>query len=264
MKCELTIQHSPIVKLFFKIATATLLGLMVTCVIPRIVHAQMFSVGSQEPRYNTPQTELYFGLEPLDVTYQGGNLGPQQQNQQDFFSFNGSLLRLGYRSGGLDLFLGTGGKITGIDNVSYFDIGGNIDIGLMLYHSKKFLIQIPIRISSRYTNMTNDQNIPTRFNRFKFGSLTGGAGLHVMARPSDKVRIEALGVPSYGASFASGGFFGGSVASFAAEGRVYFDQLFGNVGLSLGYKYDYRNYDVDENIYDYKMSGNNIEVGITF
>jgi len=263
MKCESTIQHSQIVKFFFKIATATLFGLMATCVIPLIVHAQMFSVGNQGQRFNTPQTELYFGVEPLDVTYRGGNnLGPQRQGGA--FAFNGSILRLGYRSEGLDLFLGTGGQITGISDVSYFDIGGNIDIGLTLQHSKRFLIQIPIRISSRYTNMTNDQNISSRFNRFKFGSLTGGAGLHVMARPSDNVRIEVSGVPSYGAAFASGGFFGGSVALFVAEGRVYFDRLFGNLGLSVGYKYDYRNYDVDENIYDYKMSGNNIEVGVTF
>lgn len=262
MKCESTIQHSPIVKLFFKIATATFLGCMLW-LAPSMVRAQMFSVGGQGPRFNTPQNELYLGVEPLDVTYHGGKLNNPQQTG-GLFSFNGSILRLGYRSGGLDLFLGSGGEITGIKNVSYFDIGGNIDIGLMLQHSKTFLVQIPIRIASRYTNMTNDQQISSRYNRFKFGSLTGGAGLRVMARASHDIRIEVLGVPSYGASFASGGFFGGSVSSVAAEGRLYFDHLFGNMGLSLGYKYDYRNYDVDEDVYDYKMSGNNIEVGLTF
>jgi len=224
--------------------------------------AQMFSVGSQGPRYNIPQTELYLGLEPMDVTYKGGSMNSQLH--PGAFEFSGSVLRLGYNSSGLNLFLGTGGKITGIDNVSYFDIGGNIDIGLMLERSKTFVLQIPIRIASRYTNMANDNVITSRYSRFKFGDLTGGAGLRLMVRPSNDIRIEVLGIPSYGAAFASGGFFGGSVGSIAAEGHLYFDHLFGNIGLSFGYKYDYRNYDVDENVYDYKISGNNIEVGITF
>jgi len=259
MKCESTIHHSEIVKFFFKIVTATLLGIITTCIIPRGVRAQMFSVGSEGPRFNIPQNEFYVGLEPMDVTYKGSD------QQGGIFAFNGSIIRLGYKSNGLDLFMGTGGKITGINDVSYFDVGGNIDIGFItLQHSKSFTLQIPVRIAFRYTNMTNAHTIISRYDRFKFGSLTGGIGLHLRVRPGKNIRVDVLGVPSYGASFASGGFFGGSVGSMAAEGRVYFDNLFGNMGLSVGYKYDLRNYDVDQNVYDYNISGNNVEVGITF
>lgn len=258
MKCELTLDHSP----FLKLLAVVLIGFFITVGSVGETKAQMFSVGSRGPRYNTPQTELYFGVEPMDVAYRGGNVN--YLRQPGAFEFTGSVLRLGYNSGGLNLFLGTGGKITGIKDVSYFDIGGNIDVGLMLKRSKALLIQIPIRISSRYTNMSNDKVITSRYSRFKFGDLTGGAGLRLLARPSDNIRIEVLGIPSYGAAFASGGFFGGSVGSIAAEGHLYFDHLFGNIGISLGYKYDYRNYDVDENVYDYRMAGNNIEVGVTF
>lgn len=262
MKCEYPIQHSPFIKFFSSLAKAILSGLFILgfC-IPR-VQAQMFSVGSQGPRFNTPQTELYLGLEPLDVNYEGGSLGPSQQGGA--FEFNGSILRVGYNSPGVSLFLGTGGEVTGIDNVSYFDIGGNIDLGINLHRSKEMVIQIPVRIASRYTTMSNDQVIATRFNRFKFGSLTGGAGLRFIARPAKDIRLEALGIPSYGASFATGGFFGGSVGSVNVEARMYFDRLFGDVGLSFGYKYDFRNYNVDENVYDYKMMGHNLELGITF
>ncbi len=159
--------------------------------------------------------------------------------------------------------MGTGGKVTGIDEAAYFDIGGNIDFGIRLYKSEKLLVQLPFQIASRYTNITSDQIIPT-LSRFQFGSLTVGAGANVLARPFKGIRIEAGAIPNYGFAFASGGFFGGSLGAVAAEGRLYLDRLFDDVGLSLGYKYHLRNYDIDEDAYDYKLSGHSVNVGVTF
>jgi len=265
MKCEFFRKHSLNLKnINCKTVISLLALLMLGLTLAPHSHAQMFSVGEPRARFNIPQTEFYVGIEPMDVSYQGGDDITAAEGARAF-NFKGSILRLGYESRGLDLFLGSGGSITGIDEASYFDVGGNIDLGLQLYRSKAFNIAIPIRIASRYTNMTSDRNfqVPS-VNRFRFGSLTVGAGARVRGRLQDNFRFETGAVPSYGFAFASGGFFGGSLGSVAAFGRLYFDRLFGNSGLSIGYKYDLRNYNVDENVYDYKILGHSIELGITF
>jgi hypothetical protein len=226
------------------------------------LRAQMFSVGGQGPRFSVPQTEFYVGLEPMNVTYEGGNI---QQPGIGTFEFEGSIIRVGYRGPGINFFMGSGGNITGIEEASYFDAGGNIDFGLNIYRSRKLSLLVPLRIASRYTNITNNQAFQTTtFNRFRFGSLTGGAGIRVMARPSENFRFRAGAVPHYGFAFASDGFFGGALGGVAAHGRLYFDRLFEDVGLTIGYRYDLRNYDIDEDAYDYKINGNSLEVGITF
>lgn len=263
MKCEYTIHHSLIMKrnvinnfagLFF--------GIFFLLVVTDQLQAQMFSVGNPGSRFNVPQTEFYLGLEPMDVTYEGDNI---QRAEAGAFEFTGSVLRLGYESPALDIFMGTGGSITGIEEASYFDAGGNIDFGLGLYRSRSFSLEIPLRIASRYTNITSNEGFQfTRFNRFRFGSLTAGAGIHVRARPLDDLRFRAGAVPGYGFAFASDGFFGGSLGSVVAHSRLYFDRLIEDVGLSVGYKYDLRNYDIDEDIYDYKVNGHSLELGITF
>jgi len=264
MKCDSTAKHSS----FFEKSCHRLSALLVIIAIlgfaPYQLQAQMFSVGDTGPRFNIPQTEFYAGFAPMEVTYQGGSDISDIQGR-NAFNFEGPILRLGYESTTFDLFLGTGGTITGIDEASYFDIGGNIDFGLSVLRTKPLSIQIPIRIASRFTNMTSDRAFRSRgVERFRFGSLTAGAGARILGRPVQNFRIEAGAIPSYGFSFASGGFFGGSMGSVAGFGRLYFDRLFADVGLSIGYKYDFRNYDVDEDVYDYKMKGHSLELGITF
>lgn len=224
--------------------------------LPSVSQAQMFSVEEERGNLDIPLAELYVGLEPVDLTYEGSATGPRA----GIFAFEGPLLRVGYRSQMLDLSFRTGGQITGIDDVAFFDFGGHVDVGIPLYMSRPLSLLIPIRIDSRFTNITNSLSL----ERFRFGSLTLGAGAKVMARPASMFRLEAGVVPSYGFSFASGGVFGGSMGSVAADGRLYFDRLFNEFGLSVGYTYDIRNFDVDENIYDYRINAHSVQVGITF
>lgn len=265
MKCDSATKHSPFQKKIFRnIITLLVTFWILFCGFPAALQAQMFSVGNPGVRFNTPQTEFYAGIEPLDVNFQGGDdIGPAQG--AGAFSFEGPIIRLGYESRSFDIFLGSGGSITGIESASYFDVGGNIDFGLSVYRSKMFSFTLPVRIASRYTNITSDRSfqIPG-VNRFRFGSLTGGAGVRVASNPLTNFRFEAGAVPSYGFAFASGGFFGGSMGSVAGFGRLYFDRLFEDVGISVGYKYNLRNYEVDEDVYDYKMIGHSLELGITF
>ncbi len=252
--------HSNLSINFFSAAAIFFIGMFVIAGIPGSASAQMFSVGNDRPRFDIPRTELYLGLEPMEVRYHGS---PTNTNA-GIYSFDGPIIRAGYNSSTLDLFIGTGGEITGLDDVAYFDFGGNIDIGINLYTTENLFIQLPLRIASRFTNITNSNRGIQGFDRFRFGSLTAGAGGRILARPGEQIRIEASAVPSYGFSFASGGLFGGSLGSFSSGVRLYFDRLFGDFGLSAGYKYDFRNYNVDEDEYDYKMKSHSIQLGITF
>lgn len=262
MKCKLMSHHS-LFSRFFCLPQYLLLSLLCMLVFPGLANAQMFSVGNEGgPEYNIPRTELTVGLEPMTVAYRGGTSGSRTVG---LFAFEGPVIRLGYNSPGLDLFLGTGGEITGIEDISYFDVGGNIDFGIDLYRSEKFVARIPVRIASRYVNMVNSRFFQQAVNNyFRFGNLTVGGGAELVARPAEHLRIEVGAIPAYGFAFASGGFFGGSLGSVAAHGRLYLDRLWGNWGLSLGYKYDLRNYDIDENVYDYKITGHTFELGVTF
>lgn len=229
--------------------------------LPQEGVAQMFSMGDDNPQFAKPQNEIYAGLEVMNVDYRGANPG---QFDRGLFEFDGSVIRLGYQSPTVDLSLGTGGVITGIDDVSYFDIGGKLNFGIPLYRSKAFELQLPFRISSRYTVMTNADIVQTTYNRFNFGSLTGGVGAKMIVRPKQNIRIHLGAVPSYGLAFASGGFFGGGLGSIAGRGRLYFDGLFGSLGMSVGYDYDLRNYDIDGEVYDYRINSHLIVIGITF
>lgn len=260
MKCEYPLHHSQLLRGKMNKAVIFFIGLLLTCLSADQLYAQMFSVGERGPRFDIPQTEFYLGLEPMEVTYHGVDV-----QEAGVFEFEGSVIRLGYAGSGVDFFMGVGGSITGIDEASYFDAGGNIDFGLTIYRNEHITLKLPLRVASRYTNITNEQALQfPRLNRFRFGSLTAGAGAQVLARPVRNIRLKAGAVPNYGFAFASDGFFGGSLGAVAAHGRLYFDRLFEDVGLSFGYNYDLRNYDIDEDRYDYRINGHSLEVGITF
>lgn len=225
-----------------------------------LLSAQMFSMDDETPpQFRQAINELYIGYEPTTVTYEGS------ENVEDAgqFAYDDAVLRVGYNSRALNLYLGAGGKITGSDDVAYFDVGGNINVGFPLYFTEAFILQLPVRISSRLTNITNDRT-SFSLDRFRFGSVTAGAGLQATARPKQNIRLQLGAVPSYGFTFASGGLFGGSLGSVAINGRILFGQIFGNIGLSAGYKYDLRSYNVEGEKYDYKMQGHSIQIGVTF
>jgi len=260
MKCESLVQHSLVSKVFSLGAKLALLVLLMV-IYPHLGMAQMFSVGEEGPRFNTPSSAVYIGIEPITVSYQGPSSGEIAAGQ---FAFDGPVVRLQYNTRTLDLTMGAGGKVTGINPSSYFDIGGVLNTGFGIYHSQKISIRVPIRIASRYVNMANNRVSSPQFNWFRFGSLTVGGGANILFRPKENVRVELGGVPSYGFSFATGGSYGGSLTSVIAHGRLYFDQFFGDLGLTAGYEYDFRKYNVDENVYDYRMRGHVIEIGITF
>lgn len=259
MECKATTKNSLFSEKRYKILTPFLLILfaLITGNITK-VQAQMFSVGETGPNYDRPTSELFIGVGSMDANFKGSS-------GSGAFEYNGPVLSVGYNSVGVNLYLSTGGKITGVEEGSYFHTGGNFDFGLNLYRSSKINIKIPIRIATGYTNITSDRLwMNSTASRFQFGMIALGGGINGVWRPAKNIRIEVGAVPSYGFSFATGGTLGGSIGTVNAHGKLYFDRLFNDKGLSIGYKYDLRSYDIEDDIYDYDLKGHSVEIGITF
>ncbi|MEL7833242.1 hypothetical protein [Fodinibius sp. Rm-B-1B1-1] len=228
-----------------------------------VLQAQMFSVGERGPRYSGPPSEVYIGLESMEATYKGGS--NPSQGVPGAFEYSGPVVKLGYNTEGLDLYLATGGQVTGVEEASYFHTGGNFDFGINLYRSPKFRLQVPLRLSSRYTNIASNETFSIQsVNRFQFGMVSGGVGVSGEWRPTKKIRARLGALPGYGFSFATGGFFGGAIGVVDAFGKLYVDRLYNDLGVSIGYNYDFRSYDIEDDIYDYDLRGHSIEIGVTF
>lgn len=227
--------------------------------IPQISTAQMFSVDSPDRTYQMPGSAIYLGVEPASFEYHGES----QLSQDNRFEFNGTLIRLRFESRGINVFMGTGGSLTGIEDNSYFDAGIKANYGLPVVRGQNFGIQVPVQFISSLTTVTN-KNIIGNETAFRQGALIGGAGLFIFGRPSDRFRIEASAIPSYGFSFATGGTFGGSLATVEGQLRLFLDRLFDDIGISVGYDYNFRRFDIDGDQFDYDFGSHGILVGITF
>ncbi|MGK7371526.1 MAG: hypothetical protein ACNS64_15040 [Candidatus Halalkalibacterium sp. M3_1C_030] len=221
----------------------------------------MFSVGSEPGRIDVPRTAVYLGWEPADFDYTGGTLAIT--GTEGRFSFSGSLLRLRLETPALHFFLATGGQMTGIDDVSYFDAGVQAGYSFSIIRNKQLSVQIPFQLVSSLTSVNADEGIPNA-PQFRQGALAAGLGGFIGVRPSERIRLQAAFIPHYGFSFATGGTFGGSLGKLDGKFRLFLDRIFGETGLSLGYNYKFNRYDVDENEFDYDLASHSILVGVTF
>lgn len=257
MKCEYPMQHS----LYNKKIILFFIPFILLVFFSVEVQAQMFSVGSEPGRTDIPGTAVYLGLEPVDFNYTGGEL--QNPANEERFEFDGSLLRLRLETRSLQFFLATGGSLTGIDDVSYFDVGVQAGYRFSILRNENLTILLPFQIVSSLTSVDTDQNIPNAI-QFRQGALAAGAGGFIGLRASEQIRLHANFIPYYGFSFATGGTFGGSLAKLDGKFRLFFDRLFGDFGLSAGYNYKFNRFDVDENEFDYDLQSHSILLGITF
>ncbi len=229
---------------------------------PALAAAQMFSIDDSPGSGSVPDIAVYAGIEPTSSEYQGsGDAGPAA----GIYEFNGPVVRFAIEGRGLNAYLGTGGSTTGLDDVSYFDAGVKLGYGLPLYRTENLGLQIPVQLHSAYTRSSNNEISLPGVPEFQQGTfeIAGGAELH--ARPASQFRIGASILPSYGFSFSTRERdAGGSIFGVEGEARLYFDRLFESAGLSIGYNYNYRDYDIDGELLDYKATGHSFLVGITF
>lgn len=223
--------------------------------------AQMFSVQEDEAVRNraTPNNAILLGWEPADFKYVGSYTG----TNAGVYAFDGPLLRAKFETIGLQGYVGLGGRLTGLNDEAYFGAGVRAERGIGVFRRPGFRALIPVLIKSSITTVTSDRFLGSGA-QFQQGTLSFGGGAEVNARLGNRVRFSANAVPNYGFSFASGGIFGGQIYEFQTEARLYIDHLFGESGLSVGWDYGFKRFDVEENEFDYNLRTHSFLIGLTF
>lgn len=221
-------------------------------------HAQMFSVGDPEPereRTIGQYTILGVGLEFADMSFQGDN--PDNETLVDF---NGNIIRLRLDSPGLQIGLGVGGSITGIENSSYVNVSGRLLSNFPLFRRSSFRIGAPFQITTDIKSVTSDMSDED----FQQSSFVFGGGLNTNVKISDRFQLNASTTPNFGFSFSQGGLFGGNLFRVDGKSELLITNIFGDNALSIGYHFDYRRYRVDEGFNDYDYTSHSILIGIGF
>lgn len=219
--------------------------------------AQMFSVGDPEPT-GTQQmlgayTTITAGWEFAQFEYTGDLLSDTER-----LDFNDSVFRLALETPGLDLSIGFGGALTGMNDNSYVNVTGRIFSEFSIFRRENLRINVPLQI---ITDLKRVQQNRTDID-FQQSSFVFGSGLSTHIRLGSALDLSIGAKPSYGFSFSQGNLFGGSL--FRADGstRLYFRNLIGERTFTLGYNFNFRSYDIDGDRDDYRYTGHTIILGI--
>ncbi|MDX1638889.1 MAG: hypothetical protein R3281_13030 [Balneolaceae bacterium] len=228
--------------------------------------AQMFSVEEDEPVRNralTPNTGIYIGLEPAEFDFREESMDNQSLPQPGIYEFDGPLLRIRFETIAFEGYLGVGGGLTGIDDIGYFDGGIKAVRGLRVVRQPTFQLLLPLQLKSSVTSVSNNQAVLTD-TQFRQGTFEFGAGGELRLQLGKQFRIRVNAIPNYGFSFATGGIFGGQIFDLETKSRLYADRLFGDIGLSAGWDYSFKRFDVEEDQFDYNLRSVSFILGITF
>lgn len=221
----------------------------------------MFSIKSKMNRLEIPGVAIYAGLDFTDFQY----VGPRGLNpppNAGAYAFNAPVIRLRAETNAIELYMAAGGKITGFSPQSYFDAGVNAGYALTLIDRPNFLISVPFQIGTGITTVTNSNLFSG--TQFQQGHAFFRLGGYVHVRLNREIRLLARALPGTGITFSQGGNLGGNIQSLKGEARVFWDRVFGDIGLSMGYDYNYREYDITDPLFDYKLNSHGVLVGVTF
>lgn len=225
---------------------------------PVSLHAQMFSIdntGPQREHRLGSLTMIGASWELADFSYAG--VGASDFERVDF---TGSILRLRLDSPGLDLSLGFGGALTGMDDNSYLNVGGRIYNNFALKRSPSFLVSVPVQLTSDLKQVQQNRSD----SEFLQSSLTIGTGIATLFRIGNAISMNIKATPNYGFSFSQGSLFGGNLFRVDAKSLLFIHNVFGSNSLALGYHFDYRMYRIEGNLNDYDYTSHSITVGYAF
>jgi len=227
--------------------------------IPASLQAQMFSVGGEEEDRPPLRLQSYstvgLAIEFADFNFTGSNLPIDEQAE-----FSGNILRLRVENPGLDISLGFGGNLTGLDERSYVNVNALLYNDFPLVRSQNFIFALPVQIA---TDLKSVQ-IERSNNNFQQSSFTIGTGVSMRYQINRRVGASLRGTPNIGFSFSQGNLFGGRLFRGLASSRFYFNEVFGSNALVFGYDFDYRDYDIDGTQNDYSYLSHSVTIGLAF
>jgi len=241
-----------------KIFSVSFLMICILLVIPANVQAQMFSIGDTEERTVRPPglySMIGISLDFAEFSFEGSGL-----SDRDRLDFSDNVLNFKFEVPGLDINIGLGGSLTGMSDNSYVNLRGLLYNNFNIKRTSSFRIGIPLQISTDFTRVNGD------FTDFEFEqtSFSIGSGISTALRINDRLQMTGRFTPNVGFSASRGAFFGGTLYSMQGILRFVIDDFFGNNGLAIGYDFDFRDYDVDDDRFDNRYIGHGITIGYIF
>lgn len=219
--------------------------------------AQMFSVGESQRRVSQPSSYLRIGFAPTQFKYVGNET---VQGMPELLEINDNAFHANLETPGISLTLILANKLTGIKDKSFMDLGFTLTNNFPIVRRSILSLGVPLQLYSSITNSNNDQS-QENFNQVNFA--IGGGGFANL-RISERLTLTNNFVPGYGFSNSSGGFFGGSMFYMKGKSRINFIDVFAGRSLSIGYDFNFRSFDIDQDLYDYELTSHLITIGISF
>lgn len=220
--------------------------------------AQMFSVGESENRQASPlgnYSSVSAGLDFGQFDYQGSSA-----TESERLDFDSPILRFRLETRGLDITMGLGGSLTGMENTSFLNIAGRIFNEFAIYRKQNILIGIPVQISTDLKSIQKNNSS----SEFQQNSFLFGTGISSFFRLSDNLELSLRTTPNYGFSFSQGNLFGGSLFRWDGKSQLFIGSIFGENGLSIGYHFDYREYRIEGDLNDYNYTSHSVTIGYAF
>lgn len=215
----------------------------------------MFSVGDDDGfRTNPFAPYIRAGIKMVNFDYQGG-----QATAAGSLSLSGTAAHITFESGGFNLNASLANQLLGMEDQDYFGLELNFTNPIYLLRNSNYLVGIPIQLNSKITSVRND----AASYDFSQTNLSAGLGAVVQLHFPQKLGATIQFIPQYGFSSSSGGFIGGNVFSLSGKARLNFYNLIFGKNLSLGYDYSFDSYDIDEEQYDYDLTGHTLTLGIS-
>jgi hypothetical protein len=254
-----------IIKVRLKKYTGNILSVMIPLLLlhllPATTSAQMFSVGSAGEQRNTiPENSFYFGIEPASVQFYGDAGASPDLIRYDF---EGTLYRLRYETNSLQIFGAFGSSLSDNGDVSFRNVGIQLQGSINLYTRPSLAWTIPLFASTDYFMMRNSMSANTSAE-FSQNRLLFGAGQELVVRPAQKFRFRSKTGVRYGVSASSFGSSVGTAFAFDQQFRVYFDRLAGPVGFTLGFDYSHNRFMTAEDQFKYTIDAFTVLAGISF
>ncbi len=219
----------------------------------------MFSVRSSNSVKPLPSIGVYLGYQPANFYYKpnGSGTGPVTR-----FDFNDPIYRLQLELSGIDIYLAMAGISDQIKHLNYFNIGAHIQGYLRALRTPHFTLQFPVRLQTDYIQVQSKRAVNS--SNMQESSGTIGTGPMISLRLGNMVRFTSNALLNYGFSVRTMGTSSGTIYELANVNRFYFDNVFNNIGLSLGFDYNFKRYNMSGISNDYAFRGYSILLGLTF
>jgi hypothetical protein len=217
--------------------------------------AQMFTVQEETGPVRVPDSFIRAGVSPSNFVYTGGETGVNSPTE---LQFTHPAAYVAFESAGLNVSFKLANQLVGLSNVRYMDIDLTLGNQLTFIRKRRFQAGIPVDLNTSFTNVDNDR-VDEVFNQVNFAV---GGGAFFKGRVGKRVSLSTEFTPGYGFSNSNGGFVGGTIFFLKGNARVNIARVFGNRGLSLGYDFDYRSFDIQDQSFDFDLTSHTLTIGV--